>query len=112
MIQGPTLGYSPPPQPLPRPAAPAAPADNTLAAAASSTTAWTANDWALFRAPQFISYHLVWLNDIYFWCGRNANCEEIDKEIDDIANLTDIYSHFYVLAATTTKVRESASSRA
>ncbi len=40
MIQGPTLGYSPPPQPLPRPAAPAAPADNTLAAAASSTMRW------------------------------------------------------------------------
>ncbi|HXZ00564.1 MAG TPA: hypothetical protein VEI03_11225 [Stellaceae bacterium] len=111
---GPTLGPGPsPPQPLLRPAAPAAdapaPADNAPATAASApasaTKDWTATDWALFRAAQFISYHLVWLNDIYFWWGRGANHDEIAKEIADIATVTNIYAHFYVLAATTTKVQ-------
>lgn len=59
----------------------------------------------MFRAAPFISYQLVWLDDIYLWWGRSANREEIDKEIDDVANVTNIYGHFYVLAATTTKVQ-------
>lgn len=70
-----------------------------------STKDWTANEWTLFRAAQFISYHLNWLNDICLWWGRSANRDEIAKEIADLANTPNIYGHFYLLAATATKVQ-------
>jgi hypothetical protein len=103
----PTLVYGSPTTTATSPAAPA-PAIPPPAAGVKPTAATSApmstKDWALLRAAQFVSYHLVWLNNLNLWWRWDR--KDIDPYgLAEMSENTTKNLHFYELLATAAKVQ-------